>query len=177
MRHVASGRGSETGRETGQVLIMFALLMVVLIGFVSLAIDVGVFLHEKGRVQAIVDSAALAGAYDLPDDGANAASNAYAYAAANDSGFSPATIDVTFRCIVGDRNGDGLPDASDIPAVCDPGPGASFACTGLTCVSPCNFNQPNNKCNTIVVSGNKDVPFYFAPVLSIMGGPSKCFFS
>ena len=181
MRHVASGRGSETGRETGretgQVLIMFALLMVVLIGFVSLAIDVGVFLHEKGRVQAIVDSAALAGAYDLPDDGANAASNAYAYAAANDSGFSPATIDVTFRCIVGDRNGDGLPDASDIPAVCDPGPGASFICSGATCVSPCTFNQPNNKCNTIVVSGNKDVPFYFAPVLSIMGGPTKCFFS
>ncbi len=177
MRYVGSGGGSETGRETGQVLIMFALMLAVLIGFVSLALDVGMFLHERQNVQAIVDSAALAAAQDLPDDGPSAQTNAMKYALANDSGLSPVDISITFRCIVGDRNGDGLPDASDIPAVCNPGPGASFICKGTTCVSQCGFSQPSNKCNTIVVGGVKNVPFYFAPVLSVMGGPTKCFFT
>lgn len=173
MSHVGSRRrGSEPGRESGQVLILFTLMLAVLVGFVSLTIDIGMFLHERQNMQNMVDAAALAGAQNLPDDGAGALAAAQQFATNNDSGFSPAAVDITFRCIVGDRNSDGLPDSSDIPAVCDPG-SSPFNCNNGVCVAQCSFTGPSIKCNTIVVGGNKDVPFFFAPVLSVFGG-SDC---
>jgi hypothetical protein len=54
------------GRESGQVLVMFALLGVVLIGFMALALDVGIILHERRQLQNAADAAALAGAVELP---------------------------------------------------------------------------------------------------------------
>jgi hypothetical protein len=153
---------------------MFVLCLVVVIGFVSLALDIGLFLHERQNVQNAVDAAALAGAQELPDTGTNAQTVAQQWAMANDADLT--TLDVSFRCIVGDRDGNGVPDASDIPAVCDPGPGAVWHCTsdGI-CWSHCTFDLPSNKCNTIVVGANKDVPFYFSPVLSTLGG-NECFY-
>ncbi len=167
--------GWATGAERGQVLVLFTLVLVVICGFASLAIDIGLFFHERQRVQNMVDAAALAGAQNLPDDGPGALAAAQAYAAANNGGATAATVDITFRCLVGDRNADGLPDSGDVPAVCDPGAGSSFNCNNGLCVAQCDVNQ-GDKCNTIVVSGNKDVPFYFGPVLSLLGG-SECFFS
>ena len=163
----STGEGIEPRREAGQVLIIFVLSIAALIGFASLSIDIGIFLHERSSVQNMVDAAALAGAYDLPDNGPAAEAAAVQYATANDIGIQASSVDVTFRCLVGDRNSDGLPDASDIPAVCDPGPGANFNCSNGRCVATCNFSQPTNKCNTIVVGGNRNVPFFFGPVLSV----------
>ena len=175
MRYVGiEGEGIEPRREVGQVLIVFVLMLAALIGFASLSIDIGLLLHERSSVQNMVDSAALAGAYDLPDDGPAALTAAQQYADANDLGIELSSIDITFRCIVGDRNSDGLPDPSDIPAVCDPGAGAAFNCVNTICVAQCNFNQPSNKCNTIVVGGNRQVPFFFGPVLAVIGG-TGCF--
>jgi Flp pilus assembly protein TadG len=54
------------GNESGQTLIMVAVGMSVLLGFVGFATDVGVMLHEKRIVQAAADSAAIAGAARLP---------------------------------------------------------------------------------------------------------------
>ena len=160
----------------GQTLIMFVLFLVVVIGFVSLALDIGLFLHERQNVQNAVDAAALAGAQELPDQGINARDIAEQWALSNDGDLTAGGLDISFRCIVGDRDGNTLPDASDIPAVCDPGPGASFTCNndGI-CWSFCTFSSPSNKCNTIVVGANKDVPFYFSPVLSQLGG-DECFY-
>jgi Flp pilus assembly protein TadG len=53
------------GNESGQTLIMVAVGMSVLLGFVGFATDVGVMLHEKRIVQAAADSAAIAGAARL----------------------------------------------------------------------------------------------------------------
>jgi Flp pilus assembly protein TadG len=50
------------GDESGQTLVMMALSMTVLLGFLGFATDVGVMLHEKRELQSAADSAALAGA-------------------------------------------------------------------------------------------------------------------
>ena len=160
--------------ERGQALIMFVLCLVVVIGFVSLALDIGLFLHERQNVQNAVDAGALAGAQELPDTGVTARNIAEQWALANDVDITAADLDISFRCLVGDRDGNTLPDASDIPAVCDPG-GAPFTCNSDgVCWAFCTFGG-SNKCNTIVVGANKDVPFYFSPVLSTFGG-SQCFY-
>jgi hypothetical protein len=53
--------------ESGQILPMIALMMVVLIGFLALAVDVGnAYLHKR-RLQAAVDLALVSSAQSLPD--------------------------------------------------------------------------------------------------------------
>jgi hypothetical protein len=156
---------------------MFVLFLVVVIGFTSLALDIGIFLHERQRVQNAVDAAALAGAQELPDQGTNATSVAQQWAVSNDSDLTAAGVDISFRCIIGDRDGNTLPDLTDIPVVCNPGAGAQFKCNNnKICWSPCDFSAPTNKCNTIVVGANKDVPFYFSPVLSTIDSQDQCFY-
>lgn len=54
--------------EDGQVLVLFALLLVVLMGFAALAVDVGSMTLTKTKLQSAADAAALAGAQDLPDE-------------------------------------------------------------------------------------------------------------
>jgi len=51
--------------ENGQTLIYVALGMVVLLGFVALAIDVGYVYGERRRMQNAADAGALAGAHEL----------------------------------------------------------------------------------------------------------------
>lgn len=160
-------------KERGQVLVLFVLMLTVLIGFVSLAIDVGLFMHEQQNLQNVVDASALAAAQELPDNGAAAETIAQQYALANDTSVGAADLDVTFRCMVGDRNEDGAPDPGDIPAVCDPGGGASWSCSGETCVASCTY-VGSNSCNVIVVGASKNVPFFFGPALSVIGG-DVCF--
>lgn len=53
--------------ESGQVLVLFALLITVIFGFAALAIDVGGMVVEKSKVQNAADAAALAAAQDLPE--------------------------------------------------------------------------------------------------------------
>lgn len=54
-----AGRG--TGREQGQVLVLFALFLVVLLGFAAIAIDLGSWLKVRRDYQNAADAAALAG--------------------------------------------------------------------------------------------------------------------
>jgi Flp pilus assembly protein TadG len=48
--------------ESGQALIMVALCLTCIMGFVGFATDVGVLLHAKRNLQIAADAAALAGA-------------------------------------------------------------------------------------------------------------------
>lgn len=57
--------------QRGAVIVLFALMLPVLFGFMGLGIDVGLAYVEKGKVQDIADSAALAGAAKLSADGNN----------------------------------------------------------------------------------------------------------
>src|SRR5262245_4660598 len=127
-------------REQGQILVLFTLVLVVLMGLAALVIDVGVLRRQNQELWIALDSGALAGAPELPGDGTAAEASALRFAATNYPGIDPATIDVSFRCIVGDRNNDNLPDSGDIPAVCDPGVGATntWRCANGICAAPCN---------------------------------------
>ena len=52
-------------REDGQTLVLFALVLVVLVGISALVVDVGLKYSTERRYQAITDAAALAGAQEL----------------------------------------------------------------------------------------------------------------
>ncbi len=69
--------------ERGQVVVIVALLIVCLMGMVALVVDVGSIYQERRYVQTVADSAALAGAQDLPEDPDEAVQTAIAYAALN----------------------------------------------------------------------------------------------
>ena len=155
------------GRENGQIVILAAFFLVIGLSFAAIVIDVGRFMHGRQQVQNAVDAAALAAAQELPDHGSTAQTIANQYLDANDPDLDAAQKSITFRCIVGDRDHNGQPDATDIPAVCNPGAGAHFTCHGDICVSPCDFSGASNKCNTVVVGANKDVPFLIAPIFNM----------
>jgi len=55
--------------EDGQVMVLFVLLIVILLGFVALVIDGGMIHYSKVSMQNVADAAALAGAQDLPNTG------------------------------------------------------------------------------------------------------------
>jgi len=69
--------------ERGQVIIIVAFLIVAFVGMVALTVDVGSLYQERRHVQTVADSAALAGAQDLPEDPDQAVQTAIAYAALN----------------------------------------------------------------------------------------------
>ena len=70
-------------QEFGQGLVLGALAMVVILGFAAMAIDVGVFLHERRDLQNAADAAALAGAAELPESPAEAEAKAHEWADKN----------------------------------------------------------------------------------------------
>ncbi len=84
-------------QEGGQVLVMFGLLIGVLILFVMTVVDVGFFIHERQKVQAAADAAALAAAQELPGDSVLAEAIALDYVQAN--GVDPGDVDISFACI------------------------------------------------------------------------------
>src|SRR6476620_7953635 len=51
--------------ESGQVLVMTFFSMALLLGFLGLAIDVGVLFHARRHMQAVADAAAMAGATEM----------------------------------------------------------------------------------------------------------------
>ena len=126
-------------REGGQMLILFVLALGVLMGFVALSIDVGLFLHERRQLQNVADAAALAGAQVLPDDMVAAEQLAREYAQRN--GLDPDSLEVSFEC------------TSEFVLACDP------------------FQ---NRWDTIAVVAHGESPFFFAPVLSMLGGDEGC---
>src|SRR5262245_11313680 len=137
-------------RQEGQILVLFTLVLVVLMGLAALVIDVGVLRRANQELWNALGSGALAGAPELPANGSPAEAAAPRFATTNCPNIDPATIDVSFRCIVGDRNGDNLPDAGDIPAVCDPGVGATntWRCANGICAAICDPSASGTSCNT-----------------------------
>ena len=71
--------------ERGSTLVLVALATTVLLGMVALAVDVGMLMGERTKLQAVADASALAAAQDLPDEGVVDAT-AVSYAAGNHPG-------------------------------------------------------------------------------------------
>ncbi|MEX1253828.1 MAG: pilus assembly protein TadG-related protein [Dehalococcoidia bacterium] len=143
-----------------------AFMLAILLGMVAMVVDVGNFLHERAQLQTVVDAAALAAAQELPDNDTMADDVALEYAAANHPTLDLSNVNSTFYCFVGDDDDNGVPDANDIPAACNPGSNAAWTCGGGACASPC-FPNEGDKCNTISVGAENSVSFIFAPVIGM----------
>lgn len=154
--------------EDGQALVLIVMLFFLVIAAAVFAIDLGTYVNERQRLEITVDAAALAGGLELPRNGVKATSKALEYINKNDPDVDPSNVTTAFRCIVGDRNRDGLPDPEDIPVVCDPGTGASWTCNTGTklCISPCVI-AGSNSCNTMDVTASKEVPLIFTRALGL----------
>ena len=81
--------------EEGQSLVLVALSMTVLMGFVAFATDVGVMLRQKRVAQTVADGAAIAAAYESLYEGTPSAVSSGMYSAASHdaalNGYTPST--------------------------------------------------------------------------------------
>lgn len=161
--------------ERGQILILFTLVLVLLMGLSAIVIDVGVLRSANQNLWNALDAGALAGASQLPADASNADAIARDFVAKNYPGIDPSTVNVSFRCVVGDRNHDNLPDAADIPAVCNPGAAASgqWRCANGICAAPCDPYVSGTSCNTVVLSGQTTVQYGFGRVIGVNSGDTQ----
>lgn len=64
-----TGPGSRLGRASGQTIVLAALCITVLVGFMGVAVDFGFLEHQKRRMQTAADAAAVAGAQALDSGG------------------------------------------------------------------------------------------------------------
>jgi Flp pilus assembly protein TadG len=83
LREERGGKGDSLRGERGQVLVFSVVLFAVLLGMAALAVDLGSWYRTQRQDQVVADAAALAGAQALPDDPAQAANLASAYAQKN----------------------------------------------------------------------------------------------
>lgn len=77
---IPRGCGSKPSGNGGQMMILLAFLLPVVIGVMALAVDLGIFYYQWSLLQRTADAAALAGAGYLPDNGSRAISTANSYA-------------------------------------------------------------------------------------------------
>ena len=167
---------ARANEESGAIIVMSAFLMVVLFGAVAFVIDLSRLFHERQVLQNAVDFGALAGAQELPAQGTTAGAIASAKALQvtldNAPWIDPATINITFKCVVGDRDGDGAPDLSDVPYICGPASGtwtSDWKTKRGRSQHTCN-PYIGDKCNTIAVRTSETVNYIFAPVIGIKQG-------
>src|ERR1044072_3829426 len=69
--------------ESGQTVILVALCLTCILGFVGFATDVGVLLHAKRNLQIAADAAAIAGAKQINIDATHVTAAEYAASAQN----------------------------------------------------------------------------------------------
>ena len=80
--------------QKGQVAVIIAILVVCLLGVTALVIDLGSLYQVRGSFQTVADSAALAGAQELPEDPNNAVQVAIDYAARHDVNITSGDIQI-----------------------------------------------------------------------------------
>jgi len=72
--------------ESGQMIVMLAVSMTALMGFMALAVDVGILFHVRREVQIAADAAAMAGALDYHYNGSQSSATTAAQRAASQNG-------------------------------------------------------------------------------------------
>ncbi|MGZ8719451.1 MAG: pilus assembly protein TadG-related protein [Aeromicrobium sp.] len=156
--------------EHGQILVLFVLAIVVIMGLAAMAIDVGVLRNANQNLWNALDAGALAGAMELPDNAADADTIARQYAEDNYPGGLPDSVQLGFRCVIGSVGG--APRSSDVPGVCDPGPAPVWSCNATVCAAVC-VPGASTSCNTIVLDGTATVPYVFGRAVGVETGTTQ----
>ncbi len=140
-------RKSGNKPEQGQIIVLFALVIVVVLAFAALAVDLGVLRNNRQILRNTTDSAALAGGTLMPVDGtipgaatgvatlvngtiqknypslrhSGMAIGARCVVGVDDANIAAGACDYTisFRCLIG-ADSSGPLIARDVPAACDP---------------------------------------------------------
>jgi hypothetical protein len=167
-------------QEHGQILVLFALVLVVILAFGAIVVDLGVLRNNRQILVNTFDSAALAGGTVLPVNGATEAAAAHDLIVANitanypglqeDSGYT-----ITYKCLIGVTDA-GQPRIADVPVACNPAKAlghtpvaADFKGAGPTRVSSCNPTS-GDICNVVVITGSATTPFSLGPVVGVPSG-------
>jgi hypothetical protein len=184
MRTLRPRRSSDRHGQRGQVIVLFAIILVVILGFASLVVDVGMLRNDRQTLVNTLDSTALAGGTLLPVDGSKAGAAAAANTLmvntihANFPSLPNSAYTITYKCLIGvDTSSPPQPYISrDVPLTCDPShslgraPIASdFVGAGPNRFSSCN-PAVGDKCNVVVVQGTATTPFSFGRVLGVNQG-------
>ncbi len=172
------------GREHGQILVLFTLVLVVILVFAAIVVDLGVLRNNRQILRNTTDAAALAGGTLMPVDG-SVPGNAAAVRSLIDStiqknypGLPTSAYTISYRCLIG-VNG-GAPDYAQITAgMCNPShalghaPGPSYpndwTGAGETRTSACNPSA-GDKCNVVVVTGSATTEYQIGGVVGIGSG-------
>lgn len=173
-------------RESGQIIVLFELVLIVILALAALVIDGGVLRNNRQILVNALDSAALAGGSMLPVDGSVAGEAAAAKTLidttiqANYPGLPTSNYTIAYKCLVGVDPSTNLAWVSrDVPAVCDTRPSLGLGATlppasgfigaGPTRVSACNPSA-NDKCNVVVITGSATTQYKLAPVVGLNSG-------
>ncbi|NNF09251.1 MAG: VWA domain-containing protein [Acidimicrobiia bacterium] len=159
--------------EDGVILVISAIVLIIFIGMAAFVVDLTLKSQSRQFLWNTADSAALAGASQLPDDPAGAAALAFQYALENDPELAGDLV-ATYRCLVADANGDGQPDPLEVPAKCNPGAdfgmtAPPWVCADGQCSAVCDPGE-GDTCNTIVMEVKKTVEYAFAPAVGVFEG-------
>ena len=92
-------------RERGQMLALFAICLVAIIGLTGLVIDGGLTMVQKREQQNVADAAAMAGAYSYANNGSTATAAAQALSNAAANGYVDGTDGVSINVNVTGNNG------------------------------------------------------------------------
>lgn len=181
MRHLRrSGK-----RERGQILVLFEMVLIVILGFAALVIDIGVLRNNRQILVNTLDAAALAGGSVLPVQGSAQTNAANALIVANINAnfpsLQPTDYKITYRCLIGADAATGAPLISrDVPGVCDPHNAlgrtppvyalpTDFTGAGPTRTSDCRPDL-GDKCNVVVITGSQTTQYALAPVVGVNSG-------
>ena len=198
MRHIRGSR-RQGKREQGQILVLFELVLIMILGFAAMVVDLGVLRNNRQILVNTLDAAALAGASKLPVDGTLDASDPRSWESVEAAittnidyntshNNSPALIlgtnyTITYKCLIGADPVTGAPLISrDLPGVCDPhnalhhtpplyGVPSDFTGAGKTRVSDCK-PKLGDKCNVVMIEGSTTTKYGLAPALGVPSGSS-----
>jgi hypothetical protein len=176
--------------EHGQILILFALSLVVILAFAAIVIDLGVLRNNRQILVNALDAGALAGGYNMPIDGTAGTPTTVANVeklitdtiTATYRDLPSSAYQITYRCVIGVDSSNNPFASRDVPLVCDPhyslkttvsalqaSPKTYFKGAGPTRASSCDPTA-GDKCNTVVVTGAATTPFSLGGVVGVTSG-------
>lgn len=88
--------GRPVDRESGQAIVFFTVFLVVLLSFLALVIDGGMYLYERREMQGVADAAAMAAVRELPASSGQATSRATEYAQTQNADSSGSLRTISF---------------------------------------------------------------------------------